>query len=183
MGTKIEEYLNILFKTTRIVSKLLNDGNMIRPDGTIKYIACNHSRFHDNIVCALSNLNKSPSDIKFLDVGSGIGDKLLIAKEVFGLNVTGLEIDEQLIDLSQLLLRQAAIKPIHIDAFDFRNWSDFDIIYYYRPIAPEDVMITLEHLIESQMKDNSILISINKLDRQLDSTFTNLSNDVWIRRT
>lgn len=65
----------------------------------------------------------------FLDIGSGAGTKLLLARYLGWSEVAGVERDPQLSEFSRRLVPEAMI--IDGDAFDV-EWGDFDVVYSYR---------------------------------------------------
>jgi len=106
------------------------------------------------------------SQIKFLEVGCGIGVKMTVAQEILGIypeQLEGIEIDSNMVALSENFTRS---KVHNIDAFDFKNYSNFNIIYYYVPIANRELECKLERLIEDNLKVGSFIIAIGKQDTE-----------------
>ena len=106
---------------------------------------------------------------KFVDVGCGTGLKLLLAKTFFDFHVTGIEINPSLVKISkQYAPRYNYIKNgisenvvIHeIDAREFNNYHEFDIIYFYCPIKLVNLQRQLETRIFSEMKVGAFVIGI-----------------------
>lgn len=102
--------------------------------------------------------------IRFLEIGCGIGIKMNIAKEMLGIDlnqVEGIEVDSKMVKLSKYFTKS---KIHNIDAFDFKNYSDFNIVYYYVPIANHEIECKLERLIEDNLKVGSFIIAVSKHD-------------------
>ena len=105
----------------------------------------------------------------FLDVGCGIGNNVLLAKAVFrnDIEVYGIERDKKLCELAKQFLG----KENHIfnaDAFDFKNYNKFGIIYYFCPMKDPKLEVKLESLIEKNMKIGSFLVPFLKRHREKD---------------
>jgi SAM-dependent methyltransferase len=92
---------------------------------------------------------------KFLDVGSGIGTKLLLAKELFGLNAQGLEYDSKMAAYANRYHRSTVI----LNALDVKpaRYAYFDVIWLYRPFRDGFKQAQLEHLIFEHMKPGAII--------------------------
>ncbi|HID97572.1 MAG TPA: class I SAM-dependent methyltransferase [Thermodesulfobacteriaceae bacterium] len=116
----------------------------------------------------------------FLDVGCGIGNILLIAEE-FRFEVFGLEKDEYPFAMASELIGQDRI--FREDIRNYKNYGDFDVIYYYCPLTDGPPQMELEILIEDQMKPGAILIANHKRSRAIeqDPRFRKLSRGlpVW----
>lgn len=120
-----------------------------------------------------------PEPWSFVDVGCGLGLKLLAAQEVFD-RLTGVEIDattarcaKRLLSAARRNRNQAEAAPTpwltgtlpparatihHGNALDFTGYGDFDVIYAYRPIAEPKARARLEHRMISMARPGTILI-------------------------
>lgn len=93
----------------------------------------------------------------FLDVGAGPGTKMLLMRELFGMDVRGIEID------SVMAAEAAKFGNVLVaDALDFhpnlRMWyMDPDIVWLYRPFRDPEHEAALERLIMAEMKPGAIL--------------------------
>lgn len=98
---------------------------------------------------------------KFLDVGCGVGNILLLAHEILEMRVQGIERDEKLSLMAhQFLNGNESI--FNMDAFNFKLYQDYDVIYYYCPIEKKSLQIKLESLIEKSMKKGAYLMPFLK---------------------
>lgn len=92
---------------------------------------------------------------KFIDIGTGIGCKTLIASELFEMKATGLEYSPIIIEHSIpniLMLRG--------DGRKF-NYKEYDLIYMYEPmIGPKNMMEMLTNIVNT-MHSNALLLYIN----------------------
>jgi SAM-dependent methyltransferase len=91
----------------------------------------------------------------FLDVGSGIGTKVLVARELFGLDAYGLEIDKTMHQYARDHGHRASILCDAMDGGYF--YSQADIIWMYRPFRDEVSQAKLEHKIYEEMKPGAIV--------------------------
>lgn len=100
----------------------------------------------------------------FLDIGSGIGDKLFLAYSLGQFeSVVGLEFNKQNIGVANYLMQsisegdtQYPISSVLGDALLFENYGDFDCIYMYRPFRDKGLMASLIGRIAEQMKPGAI---------------------------
>lgn len=120
-----------------------------------------------------------PEPWSFVDVGCGLGLKLLAAQELFD-RLTGVEIDAATAARASRLLATArrnraaaeasptpwltgTLPPAratvrHGDALDFDGYGDFDVIYAYRPIAEPIARAVLEHRMVTMARPGALLI-------------------------
>jgi SAM-dependent methyltransferase len=89
---------------------------------------------------------------RFLDVGCGPGTKPELAREVFGLDVTGIEVD---IRMAQAASTQFPV--LNMDALDFGDYGSFDALWLFRPFRDPDLELALEEKVMSQMRSGAIL--------------------------
>lgn len=88
------------------------------------------------------------SEIRFLDVGAGVGDKVLIAREHFGLKADGLEFQPLYIQRA----RENGIDLIEGNALDFAHYNAYDIIYTFTPMRSAMLQTMLELKIIMDMR-------------------------------
>ena len=151
--------------------KELRNGSVSRKDGSIKYVPYNYEDFDKELQLAVSYADGK----KFLDVGCGIGDKLLIAREMFGLDVIGIEIDKEYIKLAHKILDNVIIQE---DVLNYSGYGLYDIVYMYKPFADKEKQTKLERLIESQMREGAILIAPVRI---AESKLKQLDNNIWVK--
>lgn len=89
---------------------------------------------------------------KFIDVGCGIGSKVLLADHAdFGITAKGIEFRKEYIELARRVAGNSD-KIIHGDAFD-HDFKPYDIIYFYCPIhIPDQERKLEEHLFKTAKK-------------------------------
>ena len=104
------------------------------------------------------------SPLRFLDVGSGGGTKVLAASTCFGL-CHGLEYEQATVDTGMALLTLVApgtCALIHGDALAFSDYASYDVIYFYRPLMSETDMIALETRILEQVRPGTVLLAAGR---------------------
>ena len=123
--------------------------------GEYPYIALPLSRFEEQ-------MNAIPSNEGFLgrtfvDVGCGIGTKLLIASRCgYGYKVVGIECCKPYVDVARKLVSEATI--MHRDAL-YVDYAPFDVIYFYRPLRDSKVQRKLERRILNTAKVGAYIIA------------------------
>lgn len=90
----------------------------------------------------------------FLDVGCGIGTKVLLAATMF--DAHGIEISEEHLELSHRL-GCPTNRTFKADALDYNGYHRFDFIYFYRPIRDEEIQTCLEEHIRKSMKVGAVI--------------------------
>ena len=94
---------------------------------------------------------------RFIDVGSGIGDKVLLA-HLLGFKASGVEYNQDTYSLSKYFLRDwDHIDLYRGDALEF-GFTDYDVIYMYCPIADSTLMTKLHFRVMDQMPVGSVMI-------------------------
>lgn len=101
--------------------------------------------------------------LRFLDVGSGGGSKLLAASTCFEV-CHGLEYDKNSVANGKAfldLLPLANCDLIHGDALEFEGYGDYDVIYFFRPLMAKDAMLRMEARILEQAKPGTVLLAVD----------------------
>lgn len=91
---------------------------------------------------------------RLLGVGAGIGTKEWLAREIFGLGVSGIEISPE-------LAAQAAGLGLDVacgDALDYAGYGDHDLIWLYRPCRDPDTEAALEKTIWDAMAPGTLIL-------------------------
>ena len=97
--------------------------------------------------------------ITFLDVGCGVGSKLAIAKLFYFSNVHGIEINPIYIDNAKKIFNICKENIFVVDALNFENYNEYDIIYFYCPFRNWELEKKLEIKIKNDMKSGSFLLA------------------------
>ena len=95
--------------------------------------------------------------LAFLDVGSGVGLKVLQAAQVFE-RAEGLEYDAARAEAAAAMLLGSGAVSHTGDALNYDDYGRFDVIYAYRPLADDILMQEAEARILSQVKPGTVMI-------------------------
>ncbi|HVT98893.1 MAG TPA: class I SAM-dependent methyltransferase [Acidobacteriaceae bacterium] len=91
---------------------------------------------------------------KFLDVGCGPGTKMQLAKHVYGLDVSGLEISPEMARAAGAVGTVTCVDALKAPRGTF---SSYDLIWLYRPFRDSELEWLLESRIMKEMKPGAIL--------------------------
>jgi SAM-dependent methyltransferase len=112
------------------------------------------------------NLTEKPNiftSYRFLDAGCGAGNVMLLASKI-GFDVYGLEIDPTIIAFTEKLkILPGCIKRQNI--LTYKRYGEYDVIYFFRPIANKTKQAKFEKLLKEQMKIGAVLIPVFEADR------------------
>jgi len=106
---------------------------------------------------AIQYMKSEGKAVNFLDVGSGVGTMIALAKLFGADNSNGIEYDKKLEKYTKDSIRK---NTFYINAFDFENYKDYNFIYLMRPIVETDDMNFLLETIDNQLKPGSLILSI-----------------------
>ena len=102
----------------------------------------------------MSEAIKETNGVSFLEVGSGIGTKCLVAKYMFGLTVAGIEYSEPLATVSS---QKHRVTPWIGDALHYPyGYSNADIIWMYRCFRDPVLQEQLEQRIYDEAKPGTV---------------------------
>jgi SAM-dependent methyltransferase len=155
---QLEDFVLIerdLFRTGRIPFE--HQGNT---EYGYPYIRSANSVFEAVLLATLGRLQKPPAEIRFLEVGSGLGTKCEIAR-LHGLQSSGVELNPGLVELARRIFWNC--KFVHANALEF-DYHEFDLVYYYVPFFEDVLLFQLEQRILSQLPINGILIATRLSD-------------------
>ena len=141
------------------------DQNKRYEKGEYSYIPLELDNFGIQLQTA-AGMVKGP--IHFVDVGCGIGTKLITANElVRPAKVTGIEIHKPYVTVARNLVKSYAehnaysLSKFNVIEGDARtqSYKDYDIIYFYCPMSRPTLQQTLEHRIIRTAKKGAYIIT------------------------
>lgn len=91
---------------------------------------------------------------RMLEIGPGPGSKMILARELFGLDVTGIEVSRAYAERA----RHEGLDIITGDAADFRRYGAYDLIWFYRPFRDPDFEAILEKIVWEGMAPGAVVI-------------------------
>lgn len=106
---------------------------------------------------------------RFLDVGCGGGSKVLAATRYFA-QCDGLEYDQVYADAAVRFFQTLNAQTCHVitgDALTFDGYADYDVIYFYRPIADDALLHEMESRICAMARPGTIIVAPYESDSSL----------------
>lgn len=100
------------------------------------------------------------SPVSFLDMGCGVGLKLVQAAEYFEV-VHGVEYDAARAEVADTLIqrsRRAQDRAMVGDALTFDDYGSYDVIYAYKPLSDAELLQQMERRIMAQARPGTIVI-------------------------
>lgn len=116
----------------------------------------------------------------FLDVGSGIGTKVALARYL-GIQSHGIEMNPRYMRVAQRKLRIESSRLFEIDARKFTDYGNYQIIYFYCPMKNQKAQINLEKVIYDGAKEGTIFIQVLKMnhEREKESLYCGSFADLY----
>jgi SAM-dependent methyltransferase len=97
------------------------------------------------------------SGTSFLEVGSGVGTRMLIAQEVFGLDVHGIDRVPEYVNEAWKLGLSAEVA----DALDYGGYGKFDLLWFNRPLRDRALQRELEAKVWQDVRPGGVVICAN----------------------
>ncbi len=98
--------------------------------------------------------------LSFLDMGCGVGLKLVQAAEYFEV-VHGVEYDSERAEVARSLIgksRRVQDSAVQGDALTFDRYGRYDVIYAYKPLSDPELLQAMERRMIAQARPDTILI-------------------------
>lgn len=129
-----------------------------KESGRFRYIPFGVSRF----IKVLKEIPGFVKGKKFVDIGSGVGDKALVASLLMpNTECHGIEYSEFTHKVACTLVpRITSVKFTNIDALKYQNFGDFDRIYTYCPARDDRFLRKLYRHVLKQLKPGTIWIEV-----------------------
>lgn len=120
---------------------------------------------------------------KFLDIGCGIGNVILLAQAV-GYAADGLEYDPKTYKAAKSVCGGRGAKIFKADMNKFSHYGDYDVLYYYQPMVGGLDMRKFACKLAEEMKPGAYVISHGSRDVFIESPeFTRVyGNYVWQKK-
>ena len=145
---------------------------IVRSDGGYKCIHLGVEDFISQVQFVIKELQLTTpaqiANLRFIDVGCGVGQKVFLA-HCFGFNAFGLELRKELIDTGEHLFGSMSVSKryyhergeffIQGNALTYPDYSRFDIIYFYCPLADDKLEIELEKKIIADAHSGAIVLA------------------------
>jgi trans-aconitate methyltransferase len=127
-------------------------------DDPARYLPWMPFSWPDFIALVSEALPETTGD-KFLDIGAGVGTKMMLAEEIFGLDVQGIERVSEYVKEA----RSRGLTIIEADALGWDGYGDFDIIFFNRPFFNQEMQAELEKQVWTDMKPGAVVVGVNLL--------------------
>ena len=122
------------------------------------FISLNILYFIEEIKAAAALINRAGAT--FIDIGCGIGNKMLLASR-YGFRTTGIDISPEYLAVAESLVKHGSYRSfdlIQADALTY-DYSNFDVIYFYCPCSDPKKEKTLERRIIDTAKSGALVIA------------------------
>jgi len=119
----------------------------------------------------------------FLEVGCGPGTKMMLARDLFGLDVTGFDRVPEFVAAA----REQGLNAAVCDATVFDAYGKFDIVFFNRPFRDRQMQRDLERLVYSKVRRGSVVICMNLETQPPQDKYLVVTDDwesrrgVWLR--
>lgn len=110
------------------------------------------------LVLLIEAIAEAPGDT-FLEVGCGIGTRMLLAQELFGLKCYGIEREHEYIKQAWGL----GLTAEPVDALGWQSYRDFGIVFFNRPFQDTVKQAQLERQVWEDMAPGAVVIAMNLL--------------------
>ncbi len=128
------------------------------------------------LVLLVEAITEAPGN-GFLEIGCGPGTKMMLARDLFGLDVTGFDRVPEFV----VAAKEQGLNVAQCDAFDFAAYPKFDIVFFNRPFRNRETQRDLEHLVYSKIRRGAVVIAMN-LETQPPSSKYLVVTDDWESR-
>jgi 2-polyprenyl-3-methyl-5-hydroxy-6-metoxy-1,4-benzoquinol methylase len=116
--------------------------------------------YSNSVIHSLTNIynrfDRSVNWPKFLDIGCGIGNIVMLANLV-GFTAHGLEYNPKIYKIAKRLEQYRSI-IFRGDMRKFKRYREYDVLYYYRPIVSTKEMEEFSHKLAKSMKPGAYII-------------------------
>ena len=158
--------------------KLDREGMSIKAghDDTSRFVPWIPFPVHDFIALVAEAMPETTGD-RFLDVGAGVGSKVMLADCVFGLNAMGIE---RVPEYATEGWRHGIALSV-VDALGWSHYGEYDLIFINRPLADSGEEAKLEAQVWSDMRSGAVVIGVN-LEAQPPVNWYPILDDREVRR-
>lgn len=167
-GRALSSYIGVLEK---FITPQLDDEAKKKKaaDGQFPYIAFDSDLFCDQMMFVRKLFDKRNKKLdwrhkhRFVDVGCGIGSKLLIASDILGgFEICGIEYSKEYVKVAnQLISHTYEFRRPYVIEFNALelDYTSFDVIYFYCPLINVEKQMALEERIFRTAKPGAIIVA------------------------
>lgn len=114
---------------------------------------------------------------RFLGIGCGIGTRELLAQEIYGLTVEGIERVTEYVAQA----RQLGLLVHEADAAEWKSYGDYDIIWFNRPFRDRNAQAALEARVWAETRPGAVVMCAN-LENKPQGLWYPILDDWEVRR-
>jgi hypothetical protein len=124
---------------------------------------------------AIPAIASQPPDVRprLLEVGAGPGGKLLLARDGYGFDVSGIEIDDEMAAAA----RELGLNVQTADAVTWKGYGDAEAVCFNRVLRDAGAELELEQRVWREMAPGAVAVCANLESRPPSSWFIVL--DAW----
>jgi len=94
---------------------------------------------------------------KFLEVGCGIGTRMKVARDFFGLDVHGFDRVPEYVQQAKNL----DLDAWEADALEYEGYGDYNVLWFNRPFRDQALQAQLEERVWGRMRSGAVVICAN----------------------
>ncbi|MDA0658802.1 MAG: methyltransferase domain-containing protein [Planctomycetota bacterium] len=121
------------------------------------YVRSSHRLFEEAALVCSNLIPKPVHDIRFLEVGCGLGTKCEIARQ-HGMHATGFDLKSEYVTLARQIFLDCTFLEANALEFDY---GEFDLVYYHVPFFDDRLLFQLELRIFSHLPIGGVLLVTN----------------------
>jgi len=129
------------------------------------------------LVLLIEAMTEAPGD-RFLEVGCGPGTKMLLARELFGLDVHGFDRVPEYVAAA----RERGLDVILHDALAYPGYGTADIVFLNRPCRDAVLEREVERTVWARMRRGAVLITMNTEMLPPENRWLVVSEDLDVKR-
>jgi SAM-dependent methyltransferase len=119
---------------------------------------------------------------KFLDIGCGIGNMVLLA-QMFGYAADGLEYNPKICRAAKQFCAHTPAKIFRGDMRTFDRYGDYDVLYYYQPMCDYAVMAEFTRELAKNVKPGAYVVCHGNAEGFRESKeFRLTGSSMWRKR-
>ena len=144
--------LGTSYKSTKRIEKRRIEHYGFIPSNTLEVLGMLLKLYH--------HMEATRDEYKFLDIGCGIGNIVLSAYAA-GFDAYGLEYNNKIYNIAKSVVSKNLSEKNRIlkgDMMDFSRYGEYDVLYFYVPIANERAMYKFTDKLMKKMKYGTYVI-------------------------
>jgi 2-polyprenyl-3-methyl-5-hydroxy-6-metoxy-1,4-benzoquinol methylase len=156
LSATVDRYISLLIRGDDGSASICDSYQSIEGTRHFGFIPSHTQRILDTLYrLSLYVGSKYRRQYRFLDIGCGIGNIVLLASMV-GFNAYGLEYNEKIYSMAKRMMGPHRI--FKGDMNKFTEYNQYDILYYYQPICQNKTMLEFAKKLAKVMKCGAYVI-------------------------